>query len=117
MHQHIKIYDTVPYNTGESKLDMTIINEMLLKQRAKVEEAKKAVEEAEIKKNAETENDKAARQQVKELMTWAGQYDKASNAQKHIIIANLIERIDVDKDYSMNIKFKVSAEQFKRRSA
>ncbi len=103
--------------TGESKLDMTIINEMLLKQRAKVEEAKKAVEEAEIKKNAETENDKAARQQVKELMTWVGQYDKASNAQKHIIIANLIERIDVDKDYSMNIKFKVSAEQFKRRSA
>ena len=94
---------------------MSIINEMLLRHRARLEEAEQAMQAAKAKKEADAENEKVVKAQVKEIMTWVGQYDKASKDAKHIIIASLVDRIDVDQDYTINIKFKVSAEQFTRQ--
>ena len=75
------------------------------------------MEEAKAKKEAEAENNKAAQAQVKEMLTWVERYDKASVEAKHMIIAALVDRLEIGENYEVHIQFKVSAEQFIRQTA
>ena len=109
--------ETVKALTGESQLDLGVVNGMLLKHRARLEESQRAMQEAKAKKEAEAENAKAAKAQVKEILTWVERYDKASVEAKHMIIASLVERIEVGENYEIHIKFRVSAEQFTQQTA
>ena len=109
--------ETVKALTGESQLDLSVVNGMLLKHRAKLEECQRTMEEAKAKKEAEAENTKSAKAQVKEMLTWVERYDKASVEAKHMIIAALVDRIEIGENYEVHIQFKVSAEQFIRQTA
>ena len=108
---------TVKALTGESQLDLGVVNGMLLKHRAKLEECHRTMEEAKAKKEAEAENNKAAQAQVKEMLTWVERYDTATVEAKHMIIAALVDRIEIGENYEVHIQFKVSAEQFIRQTA
>ena len=103
--------------TGESQLDLGVVSGMLLKHRAKLEECQRAMEEAKAKKEAEAENTKAAQAQVKEMLTWVERYDIASVEARHMIIAALVDRIEIGENYEVHIQFKASAEQFIQRTA
>ena len=94
--------ETVKALTGESQLDLG---------------CQRTMEEAKAKKEAEAENNKAAQAQVKEMLTWVERYDKASVEAKHMIIAALVDRIEIGENYEVHIQFKVSAEQFIRQTA
>ena len=98
--------------TGESQLDLSVVNAMLLKHRAQLEKDNQAVEEARAKVEAEEKNRKATEAEVERLLTWAERYDEASYEAKHLIIAALVDRVDVNKDHEVKIHFKISAEQF-----
>ncbi len=98
--------------TGESQLDLSIVNRMLLKHRAKLEAAQKAMEEAQTRMQEERENAKATKEQVEELLSWAECFDKADIGTKHLIVFRLIERVDVRTGYKVHIKFKISLKQF-----
>ena len=54
---------------------------------------------------------------MKEMLTWVERYDKASIEEKHMIIANLVERIEVNENCEVSIRFRVAAEQFTQQSA
>ena len=98
--------------TRESQLDLSIVNQMLLKHRAKLEASQTAMEEAQTLMQAEQENAKATKAQVDELLSWAQCFDKADIGTKHLIVSRLIERVDVSTGYKVHIKFKISLEQF-----
>jgi hypothetical protein len=98
--------------TGESQLDLSIVNQMLLKHRAKLEASQTAMEEAQTRMQAEQENAKATKAQVDELLSWAQCFDKADIGTKHLIVSRLIERVDVRTGYKVHIKFKISLKQF-----
>ena len=98
--------------TGESRLDLSIVNLMLLKHRAKLEASQQAMEEAQTRMQEERENAKAAKAQVDELLSWAECFDKADIGTKHLIVSRLIERVDVSTGYKVHIKFKISLKQF-----
>ncbi|MBQ8162691.1 MAG: zinc ribbon domain-containing protein [Clostridia bacterium] len=98
--------------TGESQLDLSVINAMILKHKAKLDGAGQAMEEAKARINAEEQARRNAEIQVGELLTWADQYDKASMEAKHLIIAQLVERVEVTEGYKVKIRFRVTAEQF-----
>ena len=49
---------------------------------------------------------------MEQLLTWAEKYDEASYEAKHLIIAALVDRVEVNKNYEVKVFFKVSAEQF-----
>ena len=51
------------------------------------------------------------------MLTWVERYDKASVEAKHMIIAALVDRIEIGEKYEVHIQFKVSAEQFIRQTA
>ena len=98
--------------TGESKLDLSIVNQMLLKHRAKLKASQAAMEEAQTRMQEEQENAKATRAQVDELLSWVECFEKADIGTKHLIISRLIERVDISTGYKVHIKFKISLKQF-----
>ena len=98
--------------TGESQLDLSVVNSMLVKHRSKLETAQRAMEDAKTHMEAEKENAKATKTQIDELLSWAECFDKADIGTKHLIVARLIERIEVKTGYKVHIKFKISLKQF-----
>ena len=98
--------------TGESQLDLGVVNQMLMKHRAKLETAQRTMEDAKTRMEAEKENAKATKAQIDELLSWAECFDKADIGTKHLIVSRLIERVDVSTGYKVHIKFKISLKQF-----
>jgi hypothetical protein len=70
------------------------------------------MDEVKQKMDEEKETSRAAAQEVNDLISWADAFDEASIETKHMIIARLIERIDVGRDYDIQIKFRISVEQY-----
>ena len=64
--------------TGESQLDLKVVNSMLLKHRAKLEGATATMEEAKARIEEEAKSRKANEIWVDELLSWAGRFDEAS---------------------------------------
>ena len=54
-----------------------------------------------------------ATQEVTDLLSWAYTFDEA----KHMIIARLVERNEINRDYEVEIKFRISVEQYMRIAA
>ncbi len=98
--------------TGESQLDLSVVNSMLVKHRAKLEAAHTAMEEAQTRMQAEKENAKETKAQIDELLSWAECFEKADIGTKHLIVARLVERVDVSTGYKVHIKFRISLKQF-----
>jgi DNA invertase Pin-like site-specific DNA recombinase len=103
--------------TGESQLDLAIINQMLIKHRAKLEAAQRAMDDAKARMETEKQNNKETIAQVDELRSWAACFDVANIETKHMIVARLIDRVEVSRDYRIHIQLKISVEQFLGQSA
>ena len=50
--------------------------------------------------------------QVDEILTWASRFEDASYEAKHMVIAELVDRIEVKKDYEITIYWRMTADQF-----
>ena len=48
------------------------------------------------------------------MLTWATRFDEASYEAKHLVIAQLVDRIEIRKstEYEISIHFRMTAEQF-----
>ena len=103
--------------TGESQLDLSVVNEMLLKHKARQEEARRIMEEAQDRMEESQAVEQEAQVQVHQLLTWADRYDKASIEEKHMIISHLVERIDIGENYQINIKFRIATESLLAKTA
>ena len=71
-----------------------------------------SMEETRNRVEQEDQNKKATKAQVDELRTWGEIYDGAKAEARHMIIARLVDRIDVEADNKVTIKYRVSFEQF-----
>jgi hypothetical protein len=71
-----------------------------------------SMENAETKLRTEKENAKEAKAQIDELLSWAECFDKADVGTRHLIIARLIERVEVSSGHKIHIKFRISLEQY-----
>ena len=85
---------------------------MIPKYKEKLAQAQKRMDEARAKMEEEKESAKDATREISDLISWAEQFDAASNAAKHMILARLIERIEVGRDYRVKIKYRISLEQY-----
>ena len=98
--------------TGESQLDLGIVNSMLVKHRARLEAAQKIMAEAKAKMEAETANVKETKARIDELLSWAECFDKADIETRHMIVARLIEWVEVRTGCMVHIKFRIFLEQY-----
>lgn len=98
--------------TGESQLNLSIVNQMLMKHRAKLEVAQRTMDDAKAQMEEEQMNAKETKTQIDELFSWAECFDAANIETKHMIVARLIDRVEVGRGYKIHIKFKISIDQF-----
>ncbi len=82
------------------------------KYREKMELAQQRMEEAKAKMEEEKEESKEARREIKELASWAEVFDDSQPDVRKMIIARLVERIDVGADYSVKIRLKINMRQY-----
>lgn len=108
---------TMKFLTGENTVDISIINAMMPKYKEKLAHAQKRMDETRDKMEAEKATAKNAVQEVTDLLSWAEAFDDATIEEKHMIIARLVERIDIGHDYEIEIKFRISVEQYMRIAA
>ena len=50
--------------------------------------------------------------QYDEILEWAQLYDNCSISMKKVIVANMIDRVDVFRDYQLTIRLNITIEQF-----
>ena len=97
---------------GESVLPQSVLAEMLKVSEQKVAEASKRYIDA-----CESVRDvdrlcSGMSKQISQLQSWSALYNDAEPAVKKMIATSLISRVTVSKDYSLDIQFNISYEQF-----
>ena len=98
--------------TGESKMDINFINSLITKRRANLE---KALAEAE-RIRAEIENDAKLDEihirEIETIRSWVETFEAVSLETKKSIISALIDKVVVNSDYNMDIRFRITAQQY-----
>lgn len=51
-------------------------------------------------------------QKYEALLAWSAAYENASMSAKKIIVSQMIDRVDVYRDYHLKLKLNISVEQF-----
>ena len=98
--------------TGESQLDLSVVNTMIIKHRARRDAAEQAIEEARERLEQEQITNKETQAQIDEMLSWVDCYAKANVETKHMIISRIIERVEIKARNKIHIKFKISLDQF-----
>ena len=98
--------------TGESQLDLGIVNQLMPRKKAELEAA--SAEYDRVKKVYEDEGQRLLEKQsqLQELHRWADIFDRATRQAQHMIIAGLVERVEVGNGYNIQVKLRISATQF-----
>lgn len=103
---------TIKALTGEAALDLGIINQLMPKQKAALETAREEYQRILLVNQAEEETLEAKRLQAKKLAEWGQLFEDAPEAQKRMILAEIIDRVEVRRGYQVTIKLKLTARQF-----
>lgn len=98
--------------TGASAFSLELLNSVIQEQSQRCEELRNALNEAE-KDYAESDSQIEVRsQQYDDLLEWSAAYETASISAKKVIVARMIERVDVYRGYQLKLKLNISVEQF-----
>lgn len=82
------------------------------KQKAALEAAREEYQRILLVNQAEEETLEAKRLQAKKMAEWGRLFEDAPEAQKRMILAEIIDRIEVRRGYQVTIRFKLTARQF-----
>lgn len=109
--------ETIRVIRGESKLSIDLLNSLITENSAELERLTEAAEEARQECEACIASAEVEMQEYKKLKNWADLYDNCTFAAKKMIVSQFIKAVYVYRDYSLEIEFNVSFEDFKRLSA
>ena len=98
---------------GESSFDADMLKEMIEENHQAQIEAEHEIFESRVEAEKETTRIKALVSRFQNIKNWMVVFDSVSNDVKKMIIAHLVEKITVDRDYNIKIHFFVSPEDFK----
>ena len=117
--QSLLLIDKLLFGVEDDKAKETILTFMDVNKgyKEKLETAQRRMEAAKAKMEKEKDAAQTATQEVTDLLSWADTFDEANAETKHMIIARLVERIEINHDYEVEIKFRISVEQYMRIAA
>ena len=102
---------------GESKMTADALNPMLNSLRDKIESTEKVLSDLQREKDDEDNHLRFLSSQYQNIMEWADTYDLMQQDEKKMVLAHLIERIEVRRDYYLSVTFYVALDEFRRESA
>ena len=97
---------------GQSAFETSMLRAMIDENHSAQLEAEQEIAECQIESQKEDERIKALTQRFKEIKNWTAMFDYVDNDMKKMILANLIEKITVGRNYNIEIQFFVSMEDF-----
>ena len=97
---------------GTSDFDRGLLKEMLEENKNAQLEAEEDLRKAKQEVAREEENLKQLEQQYQHITAWANEFEDADVDRQKMILARLIERIEVGKGYNIEIKFFLSQDTF-----
>ena len=102
---------------GESRLSADLLNELINKAQADVEALSQTAEAARQELKRRTADMETEQQEYDKLKTWADLYDNCNFAAKKMIVSQFIKSVRVYRDYTLEVEFNVSFEQFQQLQA
>ena len=101
---------------GESSFEPDLLKELLSENKAEIAAAEETIAYCTEEKQMEDARLAYLSEQYKHISDWAAEFDQCTNDEKKMILARIIERITIDKDYHITITFFVSYEDFMKGS-
>ncbi len=98
--------------SGESAFDTDLLKDMLAENKAAIAQAEATISESQMEKETEDARLQYLTEQYAHISDWAAEFDHASTDEKKMILARIIEKIEVDRDYHLTITFFVSLDDF-----
>lgn len=105
--------ETIKVIRGESKLDIDLLNELIHKTKSELQELTATVEAAKQELDTHIASADQEQQEYNKLKSWADLYDSCNFAAKKMIISQFIKSVYVYRDYTLEIEFNVSFEDFR----
>ena len=109
--------ETIKVIRRESRLNVDLLNELIDKAQADMEALSQAAEAARQELESRTADMETEQQEYDKLKTWADLYDNCNFAAKKMIVSQFIKSVRVYRDYTLEVEFNVSFEQFQQLQA
>ena len=98
--------------TGESMLDNEFLKQMIPKRRATLDTASQRYDEIKDKLENCANSAQTKAKEIEKTKAWAAAFDVASFETKRMVLARLIERVEVKRGYKIKVRFKITAKEF-----
>ena len=103
--------------TGESGFDRELLQGMLAENREAIQAAEEAIAECLREKEREEARLQYLSSQYQNIRDWAEVFDDAGLDEQRMILSRIIERIDVDRNYHLTIRFFITMEDFQQTAS
>lgn len=105
--------ETIRVIRGESRLDIDLLNSLIADGRAEVERLSAAAENAKYELDECLASKRAEQEEYERLGNWADLYANCTFEARKMIACQFIKSVYVYRDYTLEIEFNVSFEDFK----
>lgn len=108
--------ETIKVIRGESKLTAELLSSLVEETNQKIAQAETALQAANAHYQDVVSSSKQAEKEYGQLLTWADIYERCTFAEKKMIVANLIKKVTVGRDYKIEIEFNFTYDEFQKFS-
>lgn len=104
--------ETIKVIRGESRLNIDLLNSLVERTHDELQRLESLVEETRSKLESKLTSSQEEREEVERLTNWADLYDSCTFEARKMIVSQFVKSVYVYRDYSMEIEFNVSFEDF-----
>ena len=105
--------ETIKVIRGEGRLDIDLLNDLVSKTKQEIQTLAATVEAAKLELEQHLASSDLERQEYEKIKDWADLYDTCTFDAKKMIISQFIKAVYVYRDYTLEIEFNVSFEEFR----
>lgn len=105
--------ETIKVIRGESRLDIDLLNDLVSKAKQEIQSLTATVDAAKLEFEQHLTSSDVEMQEYERIKSWADLYDTCTFYEKKMIISQFIKSVYVYRDYTLEIEFNVSFEDFK----
>ena len=101
---------------GESKLTAELLTGLIEETTQKIALAEEETQAANARYETAVSSSKQVEKDYAQLLSWADIYEHSSLPEKKMIVANLIKKVTVGRDYKIEIEFNFTYDEFQKFS-
>ncbi len=101
--------------TGDSLFEADLLKDMLAENKAAIAQAEAMLTACQNDKASEEARLHQLMAQYQSISDWASEFETAENDTKKMILARIIEKITVDRNYNLHFKFFVTEQDFEQQ--